>query len=108
VGDAAAQTNPLTFGGLRNSMVAGKMAAQAIVSGNIQDYDRSWYSSKYASPYFWDAFIQLQAMNNQELMETVEHMGQKATVLNNIGAYIRKKKLRRIIWAYMLAQNYGW
>ena len=108
VGDAAAQINPLTFGGLRNSMVAGKMAARAIVSGDVQKYEKRWLSSKYASPYFWDALVQLQAMDNSELMETVEHMGPKATVLNNIGAYVKKKKLRRIIWAYMLAQGYGW
>jgi digeranylgeranylglycerophospholipid reductase len=108
VGDAAAQINPLTFGGLRNSMVAGKMAAEALVSGDMQIYQGRWFASKHASPFFLDALVQLQGMKNPELMETVEHMGEAGTLLSSLGPYIKKKKFRNLYWAYMMTQSYGW
>lgn len=108
VGDAAAQTNPLTFGGIRTAMVAGKLAAEAVASGDLEMYQRRWMSSGFCSPYYMEAQLQLRSMDNQELRRTVEGMGERVTTLGTVGAYLRKKEYRTLYWAYMLAELYGW
>lgn len=42
VGDAALQCDPLTGGGIANSLTAGNLLGQAIARGRLGEYDRAW------------------------------------------------------------------
>ncbi|MBI0583365.1 MAG: hypothetical protein ISF22_03960 [Methanomassiliicoccus sp.] len=72
VGDAACQANPITFGGIRNSLAAGRMAADAINHGNIEDYQLKWERSPLADSTFLDVFNRLRWKTNEELAMLVK------------------------------------
>lgn len=55
VGDAAGQANPVSFGGIRTSMVAGKRAAKAVIAGKPERYRRWWERSRLSSPWYMKA-----------------------------------------------------
>lgn len=108
VGDAAAQTNSLTFGGLHTSMMAGKMAAEAVVSGDPEQYQRRWSSSRFASPHYLNAWLLLRDMDDEQLLETVEHVRGRITFLGTLGTFVGKERFRELYWSYFLSQYYGW
>jgi len=108
VGDAAAQVNAITFGGIRTSLMAGKMAAEAIVSGDPLRYQRRWSSSPYQDPIYLTAMHELRGMTNSELERSVSATGDNVSPLSWIVSYLRFKEYRGLLNAYRLADAYGW
>jgi flavin-dependent dehydrogenase len=72
VGDAACQANPVTFAGIRNSLVAGRVAAEAIMAGDLFRYQAMWSDSLLADPTFLNSYLLIRDKANNELMELVE------------------------------------
>jgi digeranylgeranylglycerophospholipid reductase len=72
IGDAAGQANPVTFGGIRNALTAGRMAAFAIANGDLGLYESMWRSSGLADPVFMEAFRLIRGMGNDRLAAVVE------------------------------------
>ena len=72
VGDAASQANPVTFSGIRNGMTAGRMAAEALMAGNLELYQDGWSRSPQADPCFYESYLRLRSMSNEKLRELVE------------------------------------
>ena len=72
VGDAASQANPVTFGGIRNGLTAGRMAAEAIMAGNLDLYQDSWSRSPLADLCFYETYLLLRDMSNDMLQDLVE------------------------------------
>ncbi|MBD3387468.1 MAG: hypothetical protein GF414_00845 [Candidatus Altiarchaeales archaeon] len=72
MGDAACQTNPITKGGIRAAMVAGKLAAKAIANDNPYQYQKEWEKTGFTNPIFTKAFKQLKQMNNNELEKHIK------------------------------------
>jgi len=114
VGDAACQVNPITKGGIRPSMVAGKLAAKAIINRDIKQYQIEWGKTAFCSKIFMDAFQKLKNMDNKEL---VLHM--KPFIDCDFESFFSKCKLYIRIFlfyrkyldlykAYELSNNYGW
>ncbi len=64
VGDAACQTNPITKGGIRAGIIAGKLAADAIISNNPTKYENAWLKTQFASKLFLKSFEKLNKMND--------------------------------------------
>jgi digeranylgeranylglycerophospholipid reductase len=71
VGDAACQANPVTFGGIRNSLTAGCLAAEAINRGDVEEYQLAWERSPLADSTFLDMFNRLRGKTNEELTKMV-------------------------------------
>ena len=72
VGDAASQANPVTFSGIRNGMTAGRMAADAVMEGDLKLYQDSWSKSPQADLCFYESYQRLRSMANEKLQELVE------------------------------------
>lgn len=72
IGDAACQTNPITKGGIRPAMVAGKKAAYAIISNNPKKYESEWNKTDFASNIFQKSFEKLKKMDNESLIEHIK------------------------------------
>jgi digeranylgeranylglycerophospholipid reductase len=72
VGDAACQTNPISKGGIRAAIIAGKLAAGAIVDNNPKKYESSWLKTQFASNLFLKSFEKLNKMNNLMLEKHIK------------------------------------
>lgn len=108
VGDAAGQANPITFGGIRIGMAAGKMAAEAMVNGRSEEYARSWPRSPYASPCYVRAFDALRGMDNQDLFRSVRPFRNGYGRSAGLRAMLNGKKYRELYRAYGLGAKWGW
>jgi digeranylgeranylglycerophospholipid reductase len=72
VGDAASQANPVTYGGIRNGLTAGRMAAEAILAGNLDLYQSNWSRSLLADPCYYETHRLLRGGSNSMLQGLVE------------------------------------
>ncbi|MBN2251378.1 MAG: NAD(P)/FAD-dependent oxidoreductase [Candidatus Altiarchaeota archaeon] len=98
VGDAACQINPLTKGGIRPAMNSGKMAAEAILLGNLRLYENKCKKSVFSSEIFYVAFNRLKEMSDNELFELA--------VSYKSGEFPRKYK--NLLMAFKLSEEFGW
>ncbi|MEM3555616.1 MAG: NAD(P)/FAD-dependent oxidoreductase [Candidatus Micrarchaeia archaeon] len=97
IGDAAFQTNPITKGGIRSGMIAGKYAAEAILRGNPALYETKWKSSNYNGRWYMHVFTRLEKMNNRQLMEMIKAIGES-----------HSQKYKNFAKTFELAHKYGW
>ena len=97
-GDAASQANPLTKGGLRPAMTAGKMAAEAILKEDPMFYEEKWKNSKFYSEVFHKVFRRLEKMGNNDLFE----LG------NSLKSGKISKKYEDLSVAFELSDSAGW
>lgn len=107
VGDAACQANAISFGGIRTAMVAGRMAAEAIVRGDLSSYERHWSSSPYAKASDMGTFARLRSMSNQEMIGMTEPFRDGYDGLSALKALLLSsdRKLYRTLWS---SGRYGW
>lgn len=108
VGDAAAQANPLTFGGIRIAMVAGRKAAESIAAGDLTQYQRWWDSSRFSSPIFMEAYYALMGMSEDEMTESVLPFRGGYGPLSYAKAYLGHPEFRDLYKAYRWTSKYGW
>lgn len=114
VGDAACQANPLSKGGIRSGMFAGKLAAEAISKQNIELYEKKWLKTTFASNLFIKAFRKLENMDNKTLEHHIrpfenidlESSFHKFYILFKISLFYRK--YIDLYKAYELTNTFGW
>lgn len=94
IGDAAFQTNPITKGGIRAAMVAGRYAAEAIALGKPENYDAKWKKSGYNGDLYTPIFERLERMSNNELSEMAKKIDET-----------RYLSFSRV---FSLCHKYGW
>jgi len=108
VGDAAAQANPVCFGGLRVAMTAAKKAAQAVAKEDPQAYARWWRRSLWSSPRFLLTHDRLRSWTDEDMRRAVAPFRRGvnpfsvlravATMPGNVPMYI----------AYLITFRYAW
>lgn len=108
VGDAAGQVNPLTFGGIRISMVAAKMAAASIVKGDLASYAKDWARSPYALSLYTKAFDALKGMDNASLQRSISPFRKGYGRMAGLRAMTLGKENRLLNRAYSKAAKWGW
>ncbi|MFP4545464.1 MAG: NAD(P)/FAD-dependent oxidoreductase [Methanomassiliicoccales archaeon] len=108
VGDAAGQTNPLTFGGIRPALVAGKMAAQAISRGRPDRYARWWGRSPMNDPDFLRAYRKLSQMSDGELEESMRPLRKGYSVPSYLRAWFTLPEYRILYRAFRKSYYHGW
>lgn len=108
VGDAACQINPLTLGGIRASLVAGKMAAKAISKADPLSYQRHWRRSRLSSKTFIETYLILRDMTNEDLIRLLGGVEHQMTTSRAIIQYIRNKNYRRVFWGFLFSLRNGW
>jgi flavin-dependent dehydrogenase len=107
VGDAAAQANPITFGGIRNALTAGRMAASAILKDDVPLYDRLWKESELADPVFIEAFRLLRSMDNQRMAQIMEPL-RHANPFTLMRALMNDRDFQVLYRAHVLKLGAGW
>jgi flavin-dependent dehydrogenase len=107
VGDAACQCNPLSKGGIRPGMVAGRMAAEAVAKNVPEEYNKRWKMSDFGSPIFMHAFERLKAMKNSELAKHIEPF-KNSDLFSEIKALLFYREYLDLYKAYQLLIRVGW
>lgn len=114
VGDAACQTNPITKGGIRAGMIAGKLAAKAIVNNNPSKYEEEWLKNDFSSNIFNESFEKLKKMDNKMLEEHIkpfmnvdlQNTYQRTILYLKLLLFYRK--YTKLYKAYELSNRAGW
>lgn len=107
VGDAACQANPLTKAGIRQAIVAGKLAAKAIIEGKPTNYDSYWKNSDLANPIFGEAYEMLKKMSNKELTDHIKPFTTNSKLISAIQILLRPKYWK-LYQAYEKTLQFGW
>jgi flavin-dependent dehydrogenase len=107
VGDAACQANAISFGGIRTAMMGGRMAAEAVVKGDLAGYERRWVRSPFAKASDMGAFARLRSMTNEEMTRVTEPFRDGYGTLRAMKAmsFSRDRGLYRAFWS---SGRYGW
>jgi len=106
VGDAAAMANPLTAGGIRIAMLSGRKAAEAILGGRPESYQRWWSSSPFSSQRFMRAFLKLKAMTDDDYERAARGLG--SDPLRLAWCYLSRPEFRDLYRTYAPSGIYGW
>jgi digeranylgeranylglycerophospholipid reductase len=107
VGDAAYQNNPLTKGGIRNAINAGRMAAEAIVKYNDSfKYDTMWKKSGFFTEPYLIASRQLRTMKNKELIYHSKPLRHYPFTLPLI--FFKYRQYIPLYKMYISSEKYGW
>jgi digeranylgeranylglycerophospholipid reductase len=108
VGDAAAQVNPITFGGIRTAVAAGTMAADAAARGDLRRYERAWSRSGFTAANFMAAYELLRRMNDAESAAMARPMSAGAAGLRCGVAALAHPSWGRAYVAFAKAMRHGW
>jgi len=98
VGDAAGLVNPISGGGIGNAMISGEMAANSILSGDIDSYELKIRSLPDFSDDLFLAQRILYSFSNQTFNEIGE-------VLEKVGGDIFHFKSPQVISAFLSKPN---
>jgi len=107
VGDAAFQNNPLTKGGIRNAINAGKMAAESLIKyDDPEKYDVMWKKSRFfTEPYLYTC-KKLKKMDNKELIYHSKPF--KYFPLSLPLILLKYRKYIPLYKTYISSGKYGW
>jgi flavin-dependent dehydrogenase len=108
VGDAAGQANPLTMGGIRVAMEAGKQAAKSIIQGNLSAYQRWWEKSGFNSPRFMKAFNRSRDLTNEQLESLIRPFSRFYAYPLHLINYAKSPQDRSLYTSYLTLPLYGW
>lgn len=108
VGDAAAQVNPVTFGGIRTAFTAGWMAAEAIAQEDMDSYQALWRSSPYADPLFMQGYETLCKMSNEEIQRSMEPFRKGYSGFRSNLAMLGRPKYIQLYRSFERSMRYGW
>jgi flavin-dependent dehydrogenase len=108
VGDAASQANPVTFSGIRAGMTAGRMAADAIVEGDLCKYQGRWDACPLADGSFYDSYLRVRSMLNNELAQLLEPMGHGPSLFGVMRGLMTSDDFRSFYRGYVRKLECGW
>lgn len=106
VGDAAAMVNPVTWGGIRTSMISGRRAAEAIASGRPRAYQHWWERTPLSPARFMDAYVSLGKMTDADYRRASN--GINRNPLSWLRAYLTRGEYRNLYNALLMSLRYGW
>lgn len=114
VGDAGGLVNPITGAGVGNAMISGRLAAEAILSGDL-DYYQSKVESLFPKEIFWAREI-LYSLDNPTLNEIGEISEELKGNFNwrnlfKLSSVLRKPNLRKRLLEFirlgLIFRKYG-
>ena len=108
VGDAAAQANPVSFGGIRIALHAGKAAAKAIISERPQRYSAWWERSRLSSPWYMKAHHTMTSWTDEDMYSAAAPFQGRARLLPLIGRTLSAPQDMHMYVAYALAFRESW
>jgi len=107
VGDSAFQNNPLTKGGIRNAIHAGKIAAESIIKYNEpKKYDELWKKSRFYNLPYLKTSKKLKQMKNKELIRHSKPFKYYPFSLPLL--LVKYRKYFPLYKTYISSGKYGW
>ena len=108
IGDAAAMPNPLTFGGIRAAMLAGRHAAEAVLWDDPGRYEGWWRSSMFSHPSFMRAFHHFAGLDDAGYVESSRVFGRGLLPFDFLKVMFRHRQYRDLYMAYLRSAVVGW
>jgi digeranylgeranylglycerophospholipid reductase len=108
VGDAAAQANPLTMGGLRTAMEAGRMAAISLLKKDLNLYQRWWERSGFSSSRFMSAHKRARQLDDTHLRRLSAPFKRPLGMLQHLYNFLSHPRDRSLYTSYLMLPLYGW
>ena len=108
IGDAAAQANPVCFGGLRAAMTAAKVASRAVAREDPQAYARWWKKSLWSSHRFLLAHDRLRSWSDAEMERAVRPFRRSVNPLSVLRAVVTMPGNVPMYIAYLITFRYAW
>lgn len=90
LGDAAAMSNPVSFGGLKAALLSGKKCAQAISKESPRSYQRWWDRSILSSKRFMAFHEKLQSWSNDDMIKAVKPFSNRFLIPSALWAVISR------------------
>ena len=108
IGDAAAMANPVSFGGLKAALLAGKKASESIVKDDPDHLQRWWDSSILSDKRFMDFNRTLKTWSEDDMNDAVRPFRHGGIYLPGIWACISRPKNVHMYFGCLFAFRYGW
>ena len=108
IGDAAAMANPVSYGGLKAALVAGKKAAESIIKDDPERLQRWWDGSILSDRRFMDFNRRLKEWGPADMHDAVRPFRNGHVLLSGIVACITRPRNIHMYFGCLFAFRYGW
>lgn len=108
VGDAAAQANPVSFGGIRTALQAGRQAALALAAGKPDRYGRWWDRSRLSSPWYLKAHDTMSSWSDDDMRAAAAPFQGRSRALPFLRRLIESPRECHMYVAYGMAFRDSW
>lgn len=108
IGDAAGMANPVTYAGLRNSWTSARMAVEAMVEGDLLQFEREWRESPLADPAFLEAHRLLRTLDDDALAKLASPLRYGPNMWAIIDGLIKTPGFPAFYRAHMRKLAFGW
>ncbi len=108
VGDAAAQANPVSYGGIRAALQAGRQAASAVAAGKPDLYRRWWERSRLSSPWYLKAHEAMSSWSDEDMRAAAAPFQGRSRALPLLRRLIEAPRDYHMYVAYGMALRDSW
>lgn len=107
-GDAASLANPLCFGGIGAALVSGKKAAEAVLSGKPDDYQKWVDRDRMFDPHFMEAHKRFFSWSDDEISKYMDPMVKGYSVFRGFLAILRHPSEANVYFSCWMGFRSGW
>ena len=108
IGDAAAMANPVTYGGLKAALIAGKKAAESVIKNNSEILQKWWDKSILSDRRFMDFNRKLREWTPEDMKKAVKPFRNGHVIPSGIAACITQPGNINMYFGCLFAFRYGW
>ncbi len=107
-GDSAFMANPICYGGIGTSLLAGRRVAEAIAKGNISSYQK-WYDGDAAfNPHFRQALDTFSGWDGTQFADSIAPFRKGYSLLRGGYAILRRPRWANVYFSIWMAVRRGW
>ncbi len=108
IGDAAAMANPVSYGGLKAALIAGKKAAESIIRDDPERLQRWWDGSILSDRRFMDFNHRLKEWSPDDMRDAVRPFRSGHVIIPGIVACLTRPRNIHMYFGCLFAFRYGW
>lgn len=108
IGDAAAMANPVSFGGLKAALLAGKKASESVVKDDPQHLQGWWDSSILSNKRFMEFNRTLKDWSEDDMNDAVRPFRHGGIYLPGIWACLTRPENINMYFGCLFAFRHGW
>lgn len=108
VGDAASIANPLCFGGIGAALMSGRKAAECMIAGRSDRYQRWIDRDRMFDGHFMEAHRTFSSWGDEEIGEAMRPFAKGYSIPRGLHAMLRHPSWANIYMSCWLGFAYGW